>query len=457
MNGHGHPSSTDLLSTASGRGAADVLRHLERCPACRVRYSRTRRAGHLPPLEGDGLERVLSASQPLPQTPGTLVSDVSEQGAPAAGELWRIGRDEALVVWVRQVFEDGVADVVPVVLDVDLADEDSVLIPAETTTLGFSSAALVALRSHVDLGAFINRLSRSDIGDAVEEVVSAIREGRQAVGVAVGDPVTSDEDERIEYRQALRDLLMRVAPLAPMDPEDSSRDAVASEPAAELGVDGLVVDLEERLPGIRCIERRGSVVTVDALRRIESDLKVVYLGTAVICTIVAGSADNGHLDVRLLADACHRLLLSEPDVDAVAISLPVAERPTVLFSSAHMRTAIGVPRGEEMGPTATVEGYGLVDTLSKYFEEVSTNWEATEAAKRTSLRDISEIASARAQDVMARIRKEGEKARIEPKKRGFSGLPAALGGDVAEFLQAVVDRRADDGALARLIEGVDRD
>ena len=463
MNGQGHPSAADLLSAASGQASTNVVHHLSHCPACRVRYSRVRRAQALEPLEGDGLERVLSASQPLPRAIQPLVPNVPDQRAPAVGELWRIGRDEALVVWVRQVFEDGIADVVPIVLDVDLADEDSVLLPMEATALGMSSAALVALRTHVEADAFINRLGHAEIGGAVEEVISAIQEGRRAVGVTVGALIASDDDERIEYRQAMRDLLAELAPHAWPELKESPAATMAGEGSSTRdrsvaqGVHAVMAELDERLPGLRCYDWGGAEVPVDSNRSITPELKAVYLGTAVICTSVDGPVEDGLPDIGLLAEACSRLVLLEPDADAVAVSLPVGHRRAVLLATAHMRTAVGLPQGAWVGPVATVEGLGLVDTLCKYLEEASTNWEITESAGRASLQGVSGIASRHAEQSLSDIRKEGGRAHLEAKKKGFAGLPGDLGSRVADFVQAVVDRRADENALTSLLAEVDDD
>ena len=97
--------------------AASTLEHLDECLACRVRLSRIRRASSPPTASADSLQRIVEASTPLPEV-------LAERGLsgrdrePQPNEIWRVGRSEALMVWVRRVFEDGVADVIPLVLDV---------------------------------------------------------------------------------------------------------------------------------------------------------------------------------------------------------------------------------------------------------------------------------------------------------------------------------------------------
>lgn len=163
-----------------------------------------------PPSEHD-LRRILSAAPPLPDGLADLIQ-APRQGDPRPGEVWRVGRDEALLVWIRRVFDDGVVDVIPLVLDIELADEETVLIEADATPLACELAAMVALRTHVDLGAFLNRIGTTDIRSDVTEVMTATREGRQPNGVRVGPPVVDDGDSRIAYRQALRGLLYGLTP-----------------------------------------------------------------------------------------------------------------------------------------------------------------------------------------------------------------------------------------------------
>jgi hypothetical protein len=165
----------------------------------------------LQPLSETDLCRILSAATPLPDGLGDLIQG-PRVGDPRPDEIWRIGRDQALLVWVRQVFSDGVADVVPMVLDVELADEETVVVEADATPIASELAAMVALRTHVDLGACLNRIGTINIRSDVTEVMTATREGRRPNGVRVGPPVVDDGDSRIAYRQALRYLLYGLTP-----------------------------------------------------------------------------------------------------------------------------------------------------------------------------------------------------------------------------------------------------
>jgi hypothetical protein len=176
-----------------------------------IRHRRVAQAGPFPQPASDSLRRIQDASPPLPVVIGRL--DASEPGrAPAVGEIWRVGGSEAMLVWIRRVLDDGVADVIPVVLDVDLADAESIIVPADATCLGVELAAMVALRTHVHCGAFLAHVDTLDIADDVAEVMAATREGWSPRRVRVGPPIVDGRDQRIEYRQAIRDIFGEIMP-----------------------------------------------------------------------------------------------------------------------------------------------------------------------------------------------------------------------------------------------------
>lgn len=213
MTAHVHPSSGELLAALDEPDrATSTLEHVNECLACRVRLARLRSASDLAPASEDIFQRLVEASTPLPVVVADLVAAAS--GEPQPNEIWRAGRHEALLVWVRHVFDDGVADVVPLVLDVELADQQSVLVSADATPLAMKTAAIVALRTHVHPDAFLNRVGDLDISREVSEVLTSVQEGRRPSGVPVGPPISDDRDQRLEYRQALRDLLAELSPSA---------------------------------------------------------------------------------------------------------------------------------------------------------------------------------------------------------------------------------------------------
>ena len=211
MSTSNHPSVLTLAMArdVSGLGQTD-REHLEDCVACRVRAARLWHAAAPGEARDDAVTRILRASEPglaLPDDVDAAFADDS----PHPGEIWRIGRDEALLVWVRRVLDDAI-DVIPVVLDVELSDQESLLLPAESTSMNVPLAVLTGVRGHVGPPALLQRVGAADVADQVHEVMNAVMEGRPPTGVEVGPPITAPDDQRIEYRQVIADLLADLSP-----------------------------------------------------------------------------------------------------------------------------------------------------------------------------------------------------------------------------------------------------
>lgn len=183
-----------------------------------IHAARLREAGPFPAISEESIQYILSAVHELPIEHLGFVSG----GTPHAGELWRAGKHEALLVWVRKVFDDGIVDSVPVTFDVECADEATLLIPADATPIGCELAAMTTVRTHLDKGVFLGFACVLNIGAEIEEVIKASRQGRPAEGVRVGLPIMSDADQRIEYRCAIRDVLAHMSPDAAQPPSSEA-------------------------------------------------------------------------------------------------------------------------------------------------------------------------------------------------------------------------------------------
>jgi hypothetical protein len=438
MTANIHPTSGDLVTavTEPDRAAA-TLGHTEGCVACRVRLLRLRRDLGFEPLEDDSLERILAASTPLPGGLGALVL-AERQGDPQSGEIWRIGSAEALLVWVRRVFDDGVADVIPLVLDVELADQETVLVGADATPLASELAAMTALRTHVHFGAFLNRIGYLDIGKEVNEVMTAVVEGRRPSGVRVGPPIDDDDDRRIEYRQALRDLLADFAPSvwAEAHPEhiEESTESVKSR-------------LGERIGGLDIRDAAAKVVVTSEGVRVSTLMKITCLTTAVLVVTL----DDAFPELADLVEACEELADQEIDSDAVAVTVPGDGWDTVLFTRAHLRSAIGLPNGALTGPTVTLDGHNLVEILVKFFDGITNLWDVTEPiADQLKQRNVHQMATKHAKSALEQVSQAGARAHQGPKKQAWQALPAELCGQVARFVEAIVGDEPVDEALREL-------
>lgn len=126
-----HLGALELEDVLRNGASVDASAHLEECVECRVRAARLARAGGLPAPSGSALARILESQMQVGSAVAAISVPTALAESPKAGELWRVGGDEALLVWVRKVL-DGVVDVLPVVLDTDLADEQTLLLPADS-------------------------------------------------------------------------------------------------------------------------------------------------------------------------------------------------------------------------------------------------------------------------------------------------------------------------------------
>lgn len=453
-----HPLLRELRDALLGVG--DVVRvraHLAGCLACRVRMARIAQADGLHMPTPNVVQRIVDASTVVPGA--TNISDERDEFEPEASELWRVGRDEALLAWVRRNFHDGAVDIVPVVLDVDLADEQTVLVKAERSPLGVELGAMVALRTHVHRDAFINRLGTLDISALVEDVIAATREGRDSTA-AIGPPIESDDDDRIEYRQALRDLLDELAPSS--WPVESSAGVVTTGLSSLTEPSGLdLLELQSRIQyrirAAQCIGLPSDQFDIEQGRSLRTLFKVAYLNTAVVVVSVQ-SLDVALADQLALVRACQRAMESSPDADAVCVAEPRDGWNCALYSCASMREALELPDGRSVGPAPILSGYGVVDTLSKHLEGAAPAWEGTDHAPRgLASVDMAEIAGRHAQTSIDTIQSQGRRALQEAKKSTWSVLPAGLEERVSRFVTAVIESVPVADALAELRQETSRD
>jgi hypothetical protein len=345
------------------------------------------------------------------------------------------------------------------VLDVELADQQSVLIPADATPLATETAAIVALRTHVHVGAFLNRVGDLDISREVAEVMTSVQEGRRPSGVPVGPPISDDRDQRLEYRQALRDVLVEFSPSAwlqaPDDTEKQNRETPnkSINPRPDEDLRSIKARLSERLSGIRFIGGKTRTVAVDDHVTATRAVKVAYLDTAVLVITLNIEDEHAYPETEALAPACRLLAHSEPDVDTVLIAVPRGDWPTQLFPLANLRPAYQSPGGARTGPTPALAGYGLVDTLCKHLEGAVSTWEVTEAASsRVERTELHQLVTRHAGKSIERIRLDGRRAKQPAKQAAWGELNNTLDQRLASFVLAIVNNDDVDGAVAELLQ-----
>ena len=210
-----HPTESALLSFARGQvegpGAAAVAAHLDSCLACRIWETRLRHAG-VAEADGSATARLTAAAPAIPEDLRSALAAPTGAAVPAAGEIWRVGTDEALLVWVRRLVDES-ATVIPVTLDVELAEEYTLIVPAAESSLGLDLALITTVEGQVDVRAFRQRVAALPVGDQITQLLSARGGGLPSPpGLLTGSPVSRGGDQRLEYQQFLAGLLAGLAP-----------------------------------------------------------------------------------------------------------------------------------------------------------------------------------------------------------------------------------------------------
>jgi len=388
----------------------------------------------------DAVARILEASTPGPEVLRRLTGARGD-GPPLPGEIWRIGRDEALLVWIRRTLVDAV-DVIPAVLDVELADQESIVLPSDSTPFGLPLALLTGVRGHVGLPAFLERVGYVDVAAQVQEVMSAARDGRTPHAVDVGLPIESEDDQRIEYRQVIADLL---ADLAPSRWPDADPMAGALSGRTDHLTELLAQNLPDRHLGAWISSVPHHHVTVDDQISLSTCARVTYLDTSVIVAVLEGA--NLETAVRLapLPHACLNVVNSEPDADAVAVAERSVDWPTVVLRVPQLRTAFEPPGGPEVAPRLAAEPLPVVDALAKYLDSQVTAWDVVEPAD-SNIQNLNfrQFALQGAEEAVAAIATEGSRARITAKKSAWTNMPEDLSSIIAEALNSIVANESTD-------------
>lgn len=448
MNIHDHPSALALTTSRDeSQEAATVREHLAVCLTCRVRAGRLRHMTAPGSPSDDAVARILQASAPGPSVLARLTT-THEEASPRPGELWRVGRDEALLVWVRRVFAH-TADVVPAVLDIELADQESVVIPAHATPLGMPLALLTGVRGHVGMPAFLERLGPIDAAGLVQEVMSATREGRVPQGVDVGLLIESEDDQRIEYRQVVADLLSDLAPSRWPNP-------IADE-VPESDYDELCGLLSRELPnrhyGTRVSEVPFRPVQAYDAASLWTCARVAYLDTSVIVAILDGARLEEALLVAALATGCLEVVRLEPDADAIAVTGKSPGWPTAVLGVPQLRTAFEAPSGVQVPPRLTVEPLPVIDALAKFLDTQVTAWEVTQPAlPNVQNLDIRQLALEAAVEAVKNVTAEGRRAKTPAKQQAWTNLADDLGSRIAASIISITTDEPTGAVLDDLIE-----
>ena len=455
-----HPTASAL---ATSPRPSDVSKHLAGCLRCRAHALR---------LAASKWQRVSQAAVAalLPNSPvlpnGIVVAardaSPSQEVAPVAGELWR-ARDRAddgpgataVLVWVRRVFAS-TALVLPVVLDIEMADDETLLLGPDESPLGVDAAVLTGVDAEVLTTNLTTRIGFLGIAHDVSAVRDAARGGSAALpqGLRTGPPIVRDDDQRIDFRQAIGEMVAAMGALADEEQESAEE---AHDPMALL----------EELRGLGYydqgyrVEQRGTPrrLLVDAGLIALPVATVYHMSTCVVVALLTGDAALDALSGPDVAEACLALLSAYPEADSVAVCAAAPDWPAVLLGPAESGAAIGVPSGAPVAAGAHSPPLDLVTALRKHFDGARDRW--VDAAPvvfddaSSGLGNAKVVGAARARQAVQQIREEAARALIPSKRAGYG----AVDDDAVAAVQALIDAalQGDDAAAAvRDLLGEDR-
>jgi hypothetical protein len=465
---HKHPSALELADAIWSGEPNPWEKHLMQCLECRVRATRLLRASGAAAAVPDtaALERVLGADT---QLPAGVLAAVKEGPVrqPAVGELWRAGADEAVLVWVRAVREGAIA-VMPVVLDVDMADEATLLLPVQVSPFNMELAVITSLRSLVHPEAFLTFVAELPVNVTAwtDEVLAASEEDRRPENVAVGSLVTDPNDQRIEYQQTLADVMADLAPAAWMHATGSaSIDDTASSGALDgAGVVGGRDDVAEELFALlsqelpqrhQCAVHRAldvnATLTDGTLLR-----AVARISFADSSVLVALLNDWHHYDPTQVALACGRLLVQEAGARAVAVCTAAQDWSSVIISHANTRAAVETPSGRAVSPWVGDEALHVVDALAKHLDLQAPAWDSIDDSSLQSPPDFASVAQSAAASAITAITAEGQRSRTPAKKQAVEALSASTAGDLVDFVRRIAAGEEINASIGQLLKGGSR-
>jgi len=446
-NDRHHLGVTELQDLIETGGSATVAQHLADCTECRIRAARLARTTGVPSPSSSTLDRILTSDTRLSPEIAGASRAYPQATSPTAGELWRVGEGDVLLVWVRRVL-DGAADVIPVVLDVDLADDHTLLLPASSTTLGLDLGLVTSVRGHVHLDAFLSRVDTLDatVADQVSEVMQATNDRRAPSGVSVGTPVYDPDDQRVEFQQTVADLLADFGPGTWNDGQQMDQ-AQASVDAELLEL--LKAELIERHP-CQVQPSLPVVASLHAGSMLRAVARVSYANAVVIVAVLPRWQDENFTDV---ASACRSIVRQEPGSVAVAVCDYDQERLTLVVEAHSMSDAYEAPGGLLQPPHPSREPMSVIDALHKYLDTSAPAWEAVDSARNLMATDLSAAILTAAEAAVAGVLAQGASARTPAKKEAWRSLSTTTADRIAAMLEQVVAGAASAAAVDRFLEG----
>jgi hypothetical protein len=395
-----HPLDVDLADLVDGLlgGArlAAVEAHLPGCLHCRLKVHRLREAG-LGPL----------GEAPLPSLP-SLPFPVPERhaGSPSPGDVRLAGEGERLLLVVLRVDGDR-ALVAPVTLDVEAADDETVLVDSP---LGAGLAAHLALSTHVPAAVLGPRLAAISV----------------PVRGPTGTPITDAGDPRLEVRQELADRLTSLG--------DPPPDADPPPPGPEQIRSSLVADLRA-LRGDSCTVRPlfawSDVLPAGTTAGWEPLLVLDELGVVLVVL----DTPHGLVDDDDYSRA--RTVLTRLNGTALVVLSSAVGDLADVFDAPSLNHGIDAPSGRHSPPRPLIGDLSPFDAIGKFLDRTTGVRATTPSARGPVARvDVGDILRQAATDALADAVRQGGRYKIASKRRGYETLAGMEDGFAAALARA---------------------
>jgi hypothetical protein len=339
------------------------------------------------------------------------------------------------VVWLREVGPSE-AVAVPVSVDDEMADERTLIVPADESPLGLPLAVFVPVERRIPLHALRDRLGTVDVAAAVEVIRAAQRAGEQPPALAVGPPVLSRLDERVEYRHALADAMAGLA--AGVSGDDESEDETLWWPLGSRSeradlLEAIHRALGESHPGARISPRPPTAAGSE-------DLEAVALVSELDAFVLVACLD-APLEGQALLEAARRVLHTDQLLNAICAVDAAAPYDAVVVDRRDVVAAIETPSGELRAARRSRPAAPVGDALSKYLNAVVSPF-------RRLASTIVDVQAIDARDLAVDVAAEAVRA-VEASARGYKVEGKRLGYERVTRYRASITRLVEE-ALRQL-------
>ncbi len=398
-----HPLDSDLLDLVEGTLPASESRpideHLAGCILCRIKRQRLT---NVPPLDLTGVQDLaLPTFTPIRSEP----LDGSEA---VRGDLWTTASEDSAIVLIRSVRENdwGVV-VVPVILDVEVADSGALVLDETASPLDTPIAIYERMTISLPLSALAAR-------------VVPLRAGIELWSLAAGDPgvtrgagLQGPTDPRIELRQYLADRLVALDPH--MDGGASDGDEADDSSAVEQSGDEI---FEELVRGFYGKPTEAEQISLEHAATVPPSwrgiARVHNFNQAVLLVDTAhGLRDK---DRHLAASLC-----DEFHGSAVAIMADADRGRTDIYPRSYLVGETSIESGEVVtGPLITGQ---MVDVIERYLDHLTEIPHASGQQLETKhLVDAKEVLASKVADALSEQVAGGDSATTPSKKKGYQSV-----------------------------------